>query len=100
MKLAISALILSAAIAAPAMAGPAGTGLGLTEDVARQAQRTVKIADLGDCASRAAEAARAHAGVASVAHANGKVTVVFHTADDAGRHGEGVRAVASSACAA
>jgi hypothetical protein len=98
MKLAL-ALILAATVASPALAGPAGTGLGLTEDVARKAQRTVRIADLGDCAERAASAVRGHAGVADASHANGKVTVTFHSADAAGRHGANVRAAASSVCA-
>ncbi|WP_091737654.1 hypothetical protein [Phenylobacterium immobile] len=100
MKLALSALILAAAFASPVLAGPAGTGLGLTEEVARKAQRTVHIADLGDCAPRAAVAVRGHAGVADASHANGKVVVTFHSADEAGRQAAHVRAAASSACAA
>lgn len=102
MKLAAStAFLLAAAVAAPALAGPAGTGLGHTEEVMRRhnAARTVKIADLGGCAERAAGAVRGHDGVARAAHADGQLTVTFHSADHAARHAAGVRAAASSACA-
>jgi hypothetical protein len=102
MKLALSALVLAASIAAPALAGPAGSGLALTEDVARrvQQQRIVQIAGLGDCAERAAVAVRGHEGVAKSAHRAGDVTVTFHSADHAARHEGAVRAAATGACAA
>lgn len=101
MKLFASALVLAAAIAAPAMAGPAGTGLGHTEEVARRHNeaRTVKIADLGGCAERAASAVRSHDGVARASHAGGHVTVTFHSPDHVARHAAGVRAAANTACA-
>ena len=87
-----------------AQAGPVGSGLTLTEAVARQAhlERTVRVAvSHAACATAAADAVRAHPGVATVrADADAAaVSVVFASKEQAREHGPAVRTLAAGACA-
>lgn len=87
------------ATAGSALAGPVGSGLGLTESVARRAQLTVAVAASGEaCAAAASQALQGHASVQSVAHDAKTVRVTFRSAAAAAEHRSTVDAAVNRAC--
>lgn len=85
--------------AAPALAGPAGTGLTLTEEVARRnaaKQQLLVVQPDRDCARQAAKTIQARDGVAWAKARSGGVLVAFHSSELAADQADEVRAVAET----
>ncbi len=102
-KMSLALALSVAAIAAPALAGPIGSGLWLTEQVAKQnpaakpAVISIAHADVS-CLVAVAPTVAGHSAVHTAEVKKGKLAVRFHTQSDRAAETEAVHAMVAKAC--